>query len=147
MPKEIHVSQPISIPEARELLIKREHEAREKRQDLSYMQGVALDHALIVSRTTGTAARQLIEDLIENHRISNLGAIALANTLPDTIDEIRQVLEPESRKMTTEVLEEILELIQHTDRLKEEDYMLYSDVDEDMFYDDEKELPDDIPDI
>lgn len=143
MPKEIHVSKPISIPEARELLIKREKEAREKRVDLSYMQGIALDHALITSRTTGAAARELIEDLIETHRISNLGAIALTNTLPDTIDEVRQILEPESRKMETEVLESILERIRGTDRLTEADYSLYDEPTDDFIED--KEIPDDIP--
>jgi DNA-directed RNA polymerase subunit F len=148
MPKEIHVSEPISIAEAKELLMKRYDEAKEKKEELSYMQSIALDHAISTTRTTGADARKVINELIEKFRISNLGAISLANTLPDTIDEVRQILDPESKKMETETIEEILKILNKAERVKPDFSKIEYPSDEDEFekeFEDEKEIPSDIP--
>jgi len=115
MPKEVYHSDPISIPEVRELLIERAKEGEE----LSYMQRIALEHAQLVSRISAEKSKELIDELIEKFRISSKGAITLANFIPTTVDETRQLLWKEALSMETETLEEILELVMRTELLEE----------------------------
>ncbi len=61
MPKEIYQSEPISLPEVKDLLIKRSHDGEE----LSYMQRIALEHAQLVSRISAETSQQLMTELIE----------------------------------------------------------------------------------
>lgn len=115
MPKEVYHSDPISIPEVRELLIDRAKEGEE----LSYMQRIALEHAQLVSRISSEKSKELIDELIEKFRISTKAAITLANFIPTTVDEVRQLLWKEALSMETETLEEILELVSKTELLEE----------------------------
>ena len=117
MPEEIHYSEPISLPEVRELLLKRLQET----DDLSYVQRIALEHAQLVARVESDKAIELIDELVEKFRISNKGAITLANYMPDTIDEIRQLLDKDATLMETETIQEILETLSSVDRLSAKD--------------------------
>lgn len=149
MPKEIHHSEPISIAEAKELLMQRAKEAKEQEEELSYMQSVALDHAIITARSSGEDARKLIDELIETYRISNIGAISLSNSLPTTIDEVRQILDPESKKMDTETIEAILERINQVDRA-DPDFEFFEEDENLEFYEDkevEEGLPEGLEDL
>ena len=103
MPKEIYRSDPISLPEVKKLLLD-----RSKEEELSYMQRIALEHAQIVARITDEDAKRLIDIFIEKYRLSNNGAITLANYMPNTVDEIRQLLGKDAISMETETIEEIL---------------------------------------
>ncbi len=112
MPKEIHESTAISIPEVRELLL-----ARGKEGELSYMQRLALEHAQLVTRITADDSKELISTLKEKFQISNNGAITLANYIPDNIHEIRQLLGKEATSKETETLEEILNTLMGVKRI------------------------------
>ncbi len=103
MPKEIYRSDPISLPEVKKLLLE-----RSKEEELSYMQRIALEHAQIVARISEEDAKRLIDIFVEKYRLSDNGAITLANYMPDTIDEIRQLLGKDAISMETETIEQIL---------------------------------------
>ncbi|OLS23315.1 MAG: hypothetical protein HeimC2_27170 [Candidatus Heimdallarchaeota archaeon LC_2] len=116
MPKEIYRSDPISLPEVKKLLLD-----RSKEEELSYMQRIALEHAQIVARITDVDAKKLIDIFIEKYRLSNNGAITLANYMPDTIDEIRQLLGKDAISMETETIEEILNELSNIKLLDEKE--------------------------
>ncbi len=149
MPKEIHSSQPITIAEAFELLKEREKDAIAQDKELSYMQKEAMDHARFTTRLTGEDASSLSTRLMEEMGISPLGAISLTNTLPTTIDEVRQILDVEARKMETETIKKILEIIQSVERIEEIPEEEYYTVEEEEFdlvekEIDESQIPDDL---
>ncbi|RMG21708.1 MAG: hypothetical protein D6732_26945 [Methanobacteriota archaeon] len=147
MPKEIHSSIPVSIPEVRELLLARKKEVEKEQEELSYMQMVALDHAILISQISAENARNLVENLMTTFNISDKGAITLANYMPDTIDEVRALLDPESKTMETETLEKILEMLNAVPRLEKkgliDDHVAEDEYDE--FDDFGKEIPEEIP--
>lgn len=113
MPKEVYHSEPISIPEVKELLLSRAREGEE----LSYMQRIALEHAQLVSRIDAKVSKELVGLLIEKFRLTNKGAITLANYIPTTVDEVRQLLWKEALSMETETLEQILDEVSKVDIL------------------------------
>ncbi len=115
MPKEIYHSEPISIPEVKQLLIARAKDGDE----LSYMQRIALEHAQLVTKISAESAKSLIEELMEKFRLSDKAALTLANFMPNTIDEIRQLLGKEIVAMETETVEEILESLLAVELLDE----------------------------
>ena len=122
MPKEIYRSDPISLPEVKKLLLD-----RSKEEELSYMQRIALEHAQIVARITDEDAKRLIDIFVEKYRLSNNGAITLANYMPNTIDEIRQLLGKDAISMETETIEEILNELSNIKLL--DDKEKYIDID------------------
>jgi DNA-directed RNA polymerase subunit F len=115
VPKEIYHSEPISIPEVKQLLIARAKDGDE----LSYMQRIALEHAQLVTKISAESAKSLIEELMEKFRLSDKAALTLANFMPNTIDEIRQLLGKEIVAMETETVEEILESLLAVELLDE----------------------------
>jgi len=141
MPKEIYNSEPISLPEVRNLLLQRAKEGEE----LSYMQRIALEHAQLVARISSDDAKLLIDLLREKFRISEQGLITLVNFMPDTIDEIRQLLGKDAITMETETLYVILEELLKVERLdeakkKSELEELDAEDDDDDELEDEKEI-------
>ena len=116
MPKKIHSSRLIPIALARDLLIRREQEAWENKSELSFIQKEALTHAVIVSKSESSDAEALFKVLIEKFKLSELSAIAITDILPTTIDELRQLLDQHSKKITTEELEEIMEIVLKIER-------------------------------
>lgn len=146
MPKEIHSSIPVSIPEVRELLLARKRDVEKDQEELSYMQMVALDHALLISQISAEDAKNLVENLMTTFNISDKGAITLANYMPDTIDEVRALLDPESKTMETEILEQILEMLNAVPRLEKKGLLEEAtEEDYDNLDDFGKEVPEDIP--
>lgn len=117
MPEEIHHRELISLPEVREILLNRLKET----DDLSYVQRIALEHAQLVARIDATTAKELIDGLMEKFRISHKGAITLANYMPDTIDEVRQLLDKDATLMETETIQEILDTLSSIERLSKKD--------------------------
>jgi len=116
LPKEIYESDPISIPEVRQLLLDRAKEGEE----LSYMQRIALEHTNLTSRVSAEVASSLISSLMDRFSVSKKGAITLANFVPNTIDEIKVLLGKESGNFEQETFEEMLELLLSIDLLSPE---------------------------
>ncbi|MHA2091653.1 MAG: hypothetical protein ACW98K_12425 [Candidatus Kariarchaeaceae archaeon] len=137
MPKEIYHSEPISIPEVKQLLIARAKDGDE----LSYMQRIALEHAQLVTKISAESAKSLIEELMEKFRLSDKAALTLANFMPNTIDEIQQLLGKEIVAMETETVEEILESLLAVELLDEMEKAIDIDEIEDIpLEDEEKEI-------
>lgn len=147
MPKEIHESTAISIPEVRELLL-----ARGREGELSYMQRLALEHAQLVTRINSKNAKTLIATLEEKFQISHNGAITLANYIPDNVHEIRQLLGKEAMTKETETLEEILNTLNGVEKIDKKELVDLDDLDNELDADfdqeekviDESMIPDDI---
>ncbi|MCY3411448.1 MAG: hypothetical protein INQ03_07440 [Candidatus Heimdallarchaeota archaeon] len=135
-------SEPISIPEVRELLLDRANEG-----ELSYMQRLALEHAQLVSRIGSDQAKALIKNLKETFMLSNEAAITLANYVPQNIHELRQLIGKEALKMETETIEKILHELEGIKLMEMDHYIPDYDDEEDDFDQDDKELPDVIPDV
>jgi DNA-directed RNA polymerase subunit F len=137
VPKEIYHSEPISIPEVKQLLIARAKDGDE----LSYMQRIALEHAQLVTKISAESAKSLIEELMEKFRLSDKAALTLANFMPNTIDEIQQLLGKEIVAMETETVEEILESLLAVELLDEMEKAIDIDEIEDIpLEDEEKEI-------
>ena len=105
MPREITNKSPVTIAEARELLVE-----RSEADELSYLQRGALEHAHITAKVSADIAKELTKILVSRYRIELDNAITLVNILPNNIDELRQLLSDTS-KYPTEIIEDILELI------------------------------------
>ena len=92
------------------------------------MQRIALEHAQLVTKISDKSAKSLIEELMEKFRLTDKAAITLANFMPNTIDEIRQLLGKEIVAMETETVEEILESLLAVELLDEAEKTI--DIDE-----------------
>ena len=112
MPREITNKTPITIAEARELLVE-----RSEADELSYLQRGALEHAHITAKVSADVAKELTEILVSRYRIELDNAITLVNIIPNNIDELRQLLSDTS-KYPTEIIEDILELIKFIEEEK-----------------------------
>lgn len=111
MVKKVEDQKKLTIAEVYDYLLKRMESS-----EPTYFQRLALDHAEVVRRTDKETARKIVEMLVEEFRVSDNGAITIANYLPNTIDELRALLGQEARlgagtTFTTEVLENILNRI------------------------------------
>jgi DNA-directed RNA polymerase subunit F len=147
LPKEIYESDPISIPEVRELLLARAKEGDE----LSYMQRIALEHAHLTSRVTSEVAENLVRELMEKFRITKKGAITLANFIPDTTDEIKLLLGKEAGSFEQETFLEIKDTLVKVELLDESQRMMDLDSIEDSEFEekedkeiDESMIPEDL---
>jgi DNA-directed RNA polymerase subunit F len=142
LPEEIHHRELISLPEVREILLDRLKET----EDLSYVQRIALEHAQLVARIDAPTAKELIDGLMEKFRISHKGAITLANYMPDTIDEIRQLLDKDATLMETETIQEILDTLSSVERLskKDKEIQIEDESEDTEFIEEEKETDESI---
>lgn len=148
LPKKIHESTAISIPEVRKLLIERSKEG-----ELSYMQRIALEHAQLVTRIEAEDASELIDTLIDKFQLSRNGAITLANYIPENIHSIRQLLGKEATLKESETLEEILSTLMGIKRVDKKDKSFTDaldklDNDEDLEEEEEEKIIDEsmVPD-
>lgn len=136
MPKKIYQSEPISLPEVKKLLFNRAKEG-----ELSYMQRIALEHAQLVSRISAEDSNKLIETLVEKYRLSDKGAITLANYMPDSIDEIRQLLGKDAASIETETLQSILDELSTISLLDEKErFMDLDKIENEALSEEEKEI-------
>ena len=118
------------------------------------MQRLALEHAQLVTRIESVDAEKLIDDLITRFNLSRNGAITLANYMPDSTHEIRQLLAKEATLKETETLEEILSALMAVKKIDKKDTSYTealerldqdNEVDEELEKEiDETEIPDDI---
>lgn len=118
MPKEIRNKTAITIAEAYDLLMQREKDSKAYEMPLSFMQKEALEHARTTRKCSAADAKSLVKDLVEVYGVSTIAAITTTNTLPDTIDELREMLQPDSKKMNSENLQKIIARIEQIERLE-----------------------------
>jgi DNA-directed RNA polymerase subunit F len=99
-------TKPIAMPEAKEVMSK-----REKEKELNYEQKVALDHLKTFTKLKESDAKKMIEELSKTLRMSPETVAQIINIMPKTPDEVRLVFAREKFSLKEEELKSILEVV------------------------------------
>lgn len=106
MPREVLGKKPITIAEAMASLQQRSEES-----ELSYWQRVAFEHAMHHARIEPQESREIVAKLIKNFGISELSAFTIANILPTTQEELKDLLQKDPMILSNAVAKKIFEYI------------------------------------
>lgn len=117
MPKNILNKKVISVPEAMEMLLQREQKA-----EPSYLQRVAMEHAMSFSRVVPLAARYLVAKLMADYKLSMEAAMTLVNIYPELSEELEMALQAINVNLADATIRDIMELIEPY-RNSPEDYV------------------------
>ncbi len=107
MPRKIVDSKPTTTVEAKRTL------ERAKAEELGEFQRRTLDYASKFSKVAPTKAEKLVRELTEKHQLDRKDAIQIANTMPNSIEEVRTILTVKGRIIVTTQLEDILKLLKN----------------------------------
>jgi DNA-directed RNA polymerase subunit F len=105
LPKKIIKEEILTLPEVKQLLEER------AKEELSYMQRITLDYVSKFSKLSAEAARQMVNELIEEFNLKPETAVQIANILPDTIHELRVLLTTEPKTFTSDELKKMMEIL------------------------------------
>lgn len=102
----------LTIPEAKELLdrIKSER-AEEGAEELGYELKKAIRHVDAFSKIDAGKSRALVTNLLKRDNMKPEIAIRIADILPETRDELRSIYAKERFILTTEDLDQMLDLV------------------------------------
>ena len=103
---EIKDVRPVGIPEAKNILSK-----REKEKELTYEQKLASEHLKKFSKMNFTESKKLVGELSEVLRMSDETKIQILNILPKNPDELRMIFSREKFSLKEEEIKKILEII------------------------------------
>ena len=106
MPKQGLDKKPLTISEAMRILQERSEES-----ELSYWQRVAFEHAMQNARIEPEESRKIVEKLIKKYKLSELSAYTVANILPPSTEELKDLLSKEPQMLTDSDIDEIFGLI------------------------------------
>ncbi|MHA1222051.1 MAG: RNA polymerase Rpb4 family protein [Candidatus Heimdallarchaeaceae archaeon] len=106
MPRKILEKKPLTISEAMLILQQRSEES-----ELSYWQRVAYEHAMQNSRTEPEESREIVEKILKNFELSELAAYTIANILPPSPEELKDLLQKEPVMLTETDIKKIFEII------------------------------------
>ena len=106
MPKESLEKKPLTISEAMRILQERSEES-----ELSYWQRVAFEHAMQNARIEPEESREIVEKLIKKYKLSELSAYTVANILPPSTEELKDLLSKEPQMLTDSDIKEIFDII------------------------------------
>ncbi len=106
MSKKIIESQPLTLAEVKNTLIK-----RGKKAELSYIQRVTLDHTVKFSAFQARTAKALVKKLVKKYEMEESLAIQIVDVAPSTREEIAAFLARTPRTYTSDEVSEILELL------------------------------------
>ena len=106
MPKEIISEEEIPLPQVKKILAQRGKEG-----ELSFQQSITLEHATAFSKLAHAASIKLIDRLMKNYNLSRAQSVQIVNIAPNTIEELKSVLDTRSTSLTDEQLIEIVDLI------------------------------------
>jgi DNA-directed RNA polymerase subunit F len=101
----------ILLPEMREMLHEVEASRLEKGEEMSYELRKSIEHANHLSKTSAEKARDLVDELLKLEKMKEDIAYRIANLMPRTRDELRAIYAKERFTLTTEELDEILDLV------------------------------------
>jgi len=83
----------------------------ESGDEMSYELRKSIEHANHLSKTSAEKARALVAELMKLEKMKEDIAYRIANLMPRTRDELRAIYAKERFNLTTEELDEILELV------------------------------------
>jgi DNA-directed RNA polymerase subunit F len=98
--------QPISMPEAREVM-----EEREKEKELGYEQKLAAEHLKKFTKLSPADDKKFLKELGEILRMSPETTVQIANLMPKTADELRLIFAREKFSLKEDETTKILELV------------------------------------
>ncbi|KUG20809.1 MAG: RNA polymerase Rpb4 family protein [Methanomicrobiaceae archaeon] len=101
----------ILLPEVRQILLEVEADRRESGEEMSYELRKSIEHANHLSKASSESARALVTELVQLEKMKEEIAFRIANLMPRTRDELRAIYAKERFTLTTEELDEILELV------------------------------------
>ena len=99
------------LPEVRDILLTVEAARLESGDEMSYELRKSIEHANHLSKTSAEKARALVAELMKLEKMKEDIAYRIANLMPRTRDELRAIYAKERFNLTTEELDEILELV------------------------------------
>ena len=106
MPRDVLKKEPLTISEAMGILQERSEES-----ELSYWQRVAFEHAMQNARIEPEESRKIVKELVKKHKISELSAFTIANILPPSIEELKDLLSKELKILTDQDIKNIYDII------------------------------------
>ncbi|MCK9306781.1 MAG: RNA polymerase Rpb4 family protein [Methanoculleus sp.] len=99
------------LPELHDTLLSVEAVRLESGEEMSYELRKSIEHANHLSKTSSERARALVDDLVKLEKMKEEIAFRIANLMPRTRDELRAIYAKERFNLTTEELDEILDLV------------------------------------
>ena len=106
MPRDVLDKKPITISEAMRILQQRSEES-----ELSYWQRVAYEHAMQNARIEPEESREILEKLLKEFDLSELSAFTIANILPPSPEELKDILQKEPKMLTESEINKMFEVI------------------------------------
>jgi DNA-directed RNA polymerase subunit F len=97
---------PLTISEAMRILQQRSEES-----ELSYWQRVAYEHAMQNARIEPEESREILEKLLKEFDLSELSAFTIANILPPSPEELKDILQKEPKMLTDSEVSKMFEVI------------------------------------
>jgi len=99
------------LPELRDTLLGVEAVRLESGEEMSYELRKSIEHANHLSKTSAERARDLVDELLKLEKMKEEIAYRIANLMPRTRDELRAIYAKERFNLTTDELDEILDLV------------------------------------
>ncbi len=106
MPRDVLDKKPLTISEAMRILQQRSEES-----ELSYWQRVAYEHAMQNARIEPEESREILEKLLKEFDLSELSAFTIANILPPSPEELKDILQKEPKMLTDKEVSKMFEVI------------------------------------
>ncbi len=106
MPRDVLDKKPLTISEAMRILQQRSEES-----ELSYWQRVAYEHAMQNARIEPEESREILEKLLKEFDLSELSAFTIANILPPSPEELKDILQKEPKMLTDSEVSKMFEVI------------------------------------
>ena len=106
MPRDVLDKKPLTISEAMRILQQRSEES-----ELSYWQRVAYEHAMQNARIEPEESREILEKLLKEFDLSELSAFTIANILPPSPEELKDLLQKEPKMLTEPEINKMFKVI------------------------------------
>ena len=98
----------VTLAEVRDVL---EKEQADRKEELSYEQKLALEHAKVFGRIHTDQALSLLKDIRGLGVFSEESAHRLVDTLPTNADDLRAVLHKDKTNLSKEQVDKVIELV------------------------------------
>jgi DNA-directed RNA polymerase subunit F len=109
--KEVLNEELLTLAEVKEILSDIAEERRERDLELAYEFRKALHHAELFAKASPGKSRELVNKLLELEKMKPVIAIRIADLIPQSRDELRAVYAKEKYTLSSEELDQILELV------------------------------------
>ncbi len=103
---DIKSEQPITWIEVKKLL-----SDKAKDKELGYEQNIALEHLKKFAKTSQKATGEIIEKLVDIKRLNSTHKTAIANFLPEDLDDLRVLFSNEKLDLSAEEKKKIIDIV------------------------------------